>query len=278
MSVLFFPGIDDVHNAHLLNRCLISVNRLWSRKSSFLVSDWILDSGAFTSVTKHGGYLDGDLERYANAVNRWGANGKFLAAVSQDYMCEPFVLSRTGLSVAEHQRLTIERYKALRSLIRQDLYLMPVLQGFKVSEYLSCLSQYGDLLAKNQWVGVGSVCKRNAKPGQVEAILRSIKSARPDLRLHGFGIKLTALQSQIVQECLHSADSMAWSFAARYEGRNAHDPQEAIRYARKVDSCPVQANLFSMAYETTRTTVQGIEAADISGTGTIATIDSSPDL
>jgi hypothetical protein len=243
MSVLFFPGIDDVYNAHLFERSMISVNRLWKRKSDISPHDWILDSGAFTTIAKYGCYPDGLLERYAIAANRWAACGNLLAAVTQDYMCETMMLEKTGLTIAQHQTLTIQRYVSLLTLVSQA-YLMPVLQGYAPQDYVNHLHQYGDLLMPGQWVGVGSVCKRNSSVGSVESVLKAIKRERPDLKLHGFGIKLTSLQSQIVQDCLHSADSMAWSFAARYEGRSAHDPNEALRYARKVDTCPIQFDLF----------------------------------
>ena len=59
--------------------------------------------------------------------------------------------------------------------------------------------RYGELLTPGQWVGVGSVCKRNGNPDQIEDILLAIKAQRPDLRLHGFGIKLEALKSSTVR-------------------------------------------------------------------------------
>lgn len=243
--MIFFPGLDDIHNAHYVERCMISIHRLSKRKSGFNVDEWILDSGAFTSVAKSGGYKPDSLPEYASQIVRWASNGDLLAAVSQDYMCEPFILDKTGMTIAEHQRLTIYRYKALRRLIPESSYIMPVLQGYAPSDYTSHLRQYGDLLKFNQWVGVGSVCKRNSSPGAVEAVLTAIAKERPDLKLHGFGLKLTALQSGIVQNLLHSSDSMAWSFAARYEGRKAHDIQECIRYTRKVSTCSIQMNLFT---------------------------------
>ena len=243
MSVLFFPGIDDVYNAHLFDFSMISINRLWQRKSDIFPKSWILDSGAFTTISQHGRYLDGSLERYAIAVNRWARCGNLLAAVTQDYMCESVMLERTGLTVLEHQWLTTDRYKSLLILIDQA-YLMPVLQGYAPQDYADHVRQYGRLLKRGQWVGVGSVCKRNSSVGAIEAVLKAIKSERPDLRLHGFGLKLTSLQSQVVQNCLYSSDSMAWSFAARYEGRSAHDPEEALSYARRVNACPIQLNIF----------------------------------
>jgi glycerol dehydrogenase-like iron-containing ADH family enzyme len=145
--------------------------------------------------------------------------------------------------VAEHQRRTIERYDALRPLVR-SVYLMPVLQGYLVHEYLDHLEAYGERLAHGAYVGVGSICKRNGSRQQIEGVLTAIMSKRPDLRLHGFGLKTTALASDLVRRCLASADSMAWSYAARREGRNQNDPQEAVAFAERIERQRIQGWLF----------------------------------
>jgi hypothetical protein len=193
-----------------------------------------MDSGAFTEVSKFGGYRR-SVREYAREANRWDGCGTMMAIVSQDYMCEPFILKKTGMTVREHQQLTIDRY--LR-LIEYDLPapVMPVIQGYTKDDYLFHLDQYDDLLEPGQWVGIGSVCKRNSKPEQVHQILKSIKDERPDIRLHGFGLKYTALGHRPIIRLLHSSDSMAWSFAARYEGRNQNDWREAKRYVAKVEN------------------------------------------
>ena len=235
--MIFFPGLDDLHHARHFERAFISVNRLRRRRSDFLVRDWIMDSGAFTEISTHAGYR-ADVTEYAAHIDRWRRCGRMLAAVSQDWMCEPVIVQFTGLSVREHQRRTVQRYRALRALT--DAELMPVLQGFEPSEYLHCLDDYGDDLAPGMWVGVGSVCKRNASAGAIEDVLSTIKRERSDLRLHGFGLKTTALAAATVNDLLYSADSMAWSYAARRQGRNAHDWREAARFVRRIDSQPQQ--------------------------------------
>lgn len=93
---------------------------------------------------------------------------------------------------------------------------MPVLQGFTVREYVSHLDQYEDRLSRGMWVGVGSVCKRQGDIALIIDILSAIKERRPDLRLHGFGVKTTALWSPTIRRLLYSADSMAWSHAGRH--------------------------------------------------------------
>jgi hypothetical protein len=215
---------------------MVSVSRLRRRRSDFAVGEWMLDSGAFTAVARDGGYRR-PVEDYAAEVCRWARCGTLVAAVSQDWMCESAVLVRTGLTVREHQRLTIERYAALRPLV--PVYVLPVLQGYHPREYVEHIAGYGALLPPGAWVGVGSVCKRNADVGAIERVLWAIASARPDLRLHAFGLKLTALASSLVREALHSADSMAWSYAARREGRDANSWREAAAFAARIEAQPV---------------------------------------
>lgn len=175
-----------------------------------------MDSGAFTTLSKYGRYPHA-VSEYVSQIRKFRENGNLLAAVAQDYMCEPEMLERTGLMVADHQRLTLERYDALMELADSlDVYVMPVLQGYAPAEYVAHLRRYGKRLARGAWVGVGSVCKRSSNVSTIEDVLGAIKAARPDLQLHGFGLKGSSFKSPAVIRCLHSADSMAWSFAARF--------------------------------------------------------------
>jgi hypothetical protein len=237
----FFVGLHQPSDAKHFDAAFISVNRLRTRKGPFQVGDWIMDSGAFTEVTTHGRYRHSVAE-YASEIKRWATNGNLLAAVAQDYMCEPFVVAKTGLSVAEHQRMTIQRYDDLLACDVGGVYIMPVLQGFQPSEYVDHVRAYGDRLTHGHWVGVGSVCKRNGDPRSIERVLSAIKFERPDLRLHGFGLKTTALSSGLVRALLHTADSMAWSFAARRQGRNANDWREAQRWSDRIAGYAAPAN------------------------------------
>jgi hypothetical protein len=237
----FFTGLHQPSDAKHMTAVFISVTRL-RRRRKFTVGDWIMDSGAFSTILQYGGYPF-DVAEYAAQIQRWKHTGNLLAAVAQDYMCEPRMLELTGLTIAEHQRLTIERYDALLPLI-EGVYVLPVLQGYAPQEYVAHIAQYGERLQLGAWVGVGSVCKRNGDARAIENVLLTIKDARPDLRLHGFGLKLTALRSGIVRALLHSADSMAWSYSARKQGRNANDWREAEWFVNSVNAMRWQRNLF----------------------------------
>lgn len=243
----FFSGWHQPSDAQHFRRLFISITRLMNRRSTLKFQDdaeIIIDSGAFNELRKWG--------KYRYSVQEYGATLKMLkslfgehliAAVTQDYMCESFMLDRTGLTVAEHQRLTIERYDALLQC-ETGCYIMPVLQGYKPEEYVDHIKQYGNRLATGMWVGVGSVCKRNGDPGAIERVLMAIHAVRPDLRLHGFGLKKTALKSGIVWKLLYTCDSLASSFRERMAGRNPNDWRAADRYAKEIETCQVQWPLF----------------------------------
>lgn len=239
--MIFYVGLHQPCDAKHFAHCCISINRLVTRKSKFPVGRWLMDSGAFTEISRFGKYRRSVGAYYAEAL-RWFENGGLDAIVAQDYMCEPFILKKTGLRVADHQALTIARYDALIGLVRGAAYVLPVLQGFSPESYVAHLMQYGGRLAAGAWVGVGSICKRNGSPIDIVNVLSAIKDCRPDLRLHGFGLKKTALMHPAVRAALHSADSMAWSFSARRQGRNANDWREAERFAGEVSQATARSN------------------------------------
>lgn len=238
----FYVGLHQPSDAKNFSRCMVSVTRLRSRKADFTVSEWMMDSGAFSEISTHGRFRSSVAE-YAAQVARWSRCGNLVAAVSQDFMCEPFILAKTGMTTGEHQRLTIERYDGIREKVR-GTYILPVLQGYWPEEYVRHLDQYGERLGENQWVGVGSVCKRNVNVEEIESVLMSIKRARPDLRLHGFGIKITALESSVVRDCLWSADSMAWSYAARKQGRGGNNWDDARLFVGRIDGQRIKRKMF----------------------------------
>lgn len=191
--MIFFPGLHQPSDAQHFGLACVSINRLVSRRKPLLCARVFVDSGAFTILDRHGRYPDPP-EVYAAQLYRLHTEGvvEIAVAASQDFMCEPFMLAKTGLTVADHQRLTIERFDAiLAELFRlfdgpPPFDLLPVLQGFTVADYLAHLNAYGDRLRPGAWVGVGSVCKRQGSVSVIEEILLAIKEVRPDLRLHGF--------------------------------------------------------------------------------------------
>lgn len=248
--MIFFLGLHQPADARHFRFVCVSINRLWTRRKPFRRKVLALvDSGAFTVLDKHGHYPEThSVERYAQHLHRLYTEGvlTILAAVAQDYMCEERIRAKTGLSTLDHQQLTIERYDALIAELRRlfkghiPFHVMPVLQGQSEEDYVHHIVMYGDRLKTGMWVGVGSVCKRQGDPKVVEGILRAIKKVRPDILLHGFGVKLTALRNLAVRMLLATADSLAWSFGARkrkragQQSRGGNDWREALKFRRQV--------------------------------------------
>ena len=235
VNMKFYCGLHMINHSEEIDQAFISVNRLWTRQKPVPCKDWILDSGAFTEISKFGKFRN-STTMYAAIIDRlYKENGEHLkAVVSQDYMCEDFILKKTNCSSFEHIEKTVERYFDLKSKIKSNVYLMPVLQGFTLDEYLYCASLYGDEI-KNKWVGVGSVCKRNANPVEIYNILKGIKEKYPSVKIHGFGLKTTCLQFKEIVNLLHTSDSMAWSFHARKHNLGSNSVEEAKRFYNKIN-------------------------------------------
>jgi hypothetical protein len=179
---------------------------------------WALDSGGFSVLNKWGHYPTTNAE-YAAEVRRWSERiGNMDWAAVQDWMCEPVVLAKTGLTVADHQRLTVESYAELKRLA-PDLPWLPVLQGYTRDEYFRCLEMYeraGFDLRRTLSVGIGSVCRRQ-DTAEAEAIVREL--AGLGLLVHGFGFKTEGVER--CKDVLASADSLAWSDGARRDASRA---------------------------------------------------------
>jgi hypothetical protein len=184
---------------------------------------WALDSGGFSELSMYGQWRTSPAD-YVDAVYRYVAQiGRLEWAAPQDWMCEPVMLARTGLSVPEHQHRTVANFLELQALWkqRQDDYpwrrhlscpFVPVLQGWTLKDYWRCVDLYdqaGIQLSRYRLVGLGSICRRQAT-GEIGMIVRSLGAVLP---LHGFGCKTAGLARY--GRWLASADSMAWSVAGR---------------------------------------------------------------
>jgi hypothetical protein len=171
--------------------------------------EWALDSGGFTELRDYGEWRT-TADEYVVEVARFaGLVGKLLWVAPQDWMCEPMIRLKTGLTVEEHQARTIDNFLRLRFALGDAV--IPVLQGWTRDDYLRCWQMYeqvGVPLEDEETVGLGTICRRQ-DTREAGAIVRALQP----LRLHGFGVKLTGLSN--FEHLLASADSMAWSYGAR---------------------------------------------------------------
>ncbi len=214
----FLLGTHRPHWLGLLDVPLFVSDRTLRRYKTLPVAscDWACDSGGFSQLSRCGTWACGPSPReFAARIRRYRDEiGRLLWAAPQDHMCEDTILARTGLDVAQHQELTVSNYLELRSL-DAELPFIPVLQGQSIEDYHRCADRYeqrGVDLAAVALVGVGSICRRQ-HTAEVDAIVRSL--ARRGYRLHAFGAKTLGLARYA--GTIVSSDSLAWSFAARWE-------------------------------------------------------------
>lgn len=214
--MIFYLG---THQPHWLGR--LDVPLFVSRRALQRVkalprarAPWALDSGGFSELSLHGEWRLSAAD-YVALVRRYADEiGQLAFAAPRDWMCEPDMLKRTGLSIREHQRRTVADYLELRS-IAPELPFIPVLQGWQRGDYLDHAKAYaraGVDLASLPLVGVGTICRRQHTAAAAHLLTWL---ASDGLKLHGFGLKRQGLAA--CGDALASADSMAWSYHARRE-------------------------------------------------------------
>lgn len=216
----------------------VSHRRLRERVSPYppARSAWALDSGGYSELNDTGQWGTTPWE-YVSAARRYKDElGRMVWAAPMDWMCEPWIVDKSGLSVDQHQGRTVENFCLLRQMA-PDVPWIPVLQGWGIADYHRCVDLYdraGVKLWAEPTVGVGSVCRRQGT-SEIEAILTSL--AALGLRLHGFGVKTDGLARYA--HALTSADSLAWSYAARRQFRT-HGPDPTCYHGPKTgcQNCP----------------------------------------
>jgi hypothetical protein len=197
----------------------ISIRQLRKRKKKAFEQKGIIsvDSGGFSELSMFGKWKTTP-EEYIQELGRLQRIGlKINWASQQDWMVEPFMLDKTGLTIEQHQKLTVDNLIKLRSF-NSKIHFIPVLQGQTLQDYFKHFEMFeeaGFQLRKEPLVGVGSVCRRQ-KTDEIGHIFRSLKAK--GLSIHGFGVKKQGLEKY--GNCLSSADSMAWSFNARYSQKS----------------------------------------------------------
>lgn len=230
----FYLGTHHPHWLALIDVPLfVSRRRLTGRKTlPVAIGRWALDSGGFTELSMFGKW-ETSASDYISDVRRFAAEiGGMEWAAPQDWMCEPHIVEKTGLSVHEHQARTVENLLILR-MLAPDLPFVPVLQGWTLSDYVRCAALYesaGVDLVGEPLVAIGSVCRRQQLEGGREVVQWF---SRQGVKLHAFGMKQTGLK-----ECgwmLASSDSLAWSYQARLspplEGCTHKACANCMRYA-----------------------------------------------
>lgn len=238
----FYLGTHETSWLERLDVPLFISHRRFARLKRWLPvarTGWALDSGGFTELGTYGRWRT-TVNEYVEAVERYRQQiGRLEWAAPMDWMCEPHMIDKTGLSVREHQERTVASYLELRD--RGPF--IPVLQGWTQADYERCAHLYSEAgvdLVAQPLVGLGTVCRREATDEIVD-LVRCL--SEHGLRLHGFGMKKGGLRN--VGPLLASADSMAWSTRGRqawhHDRRRACGNHRDHNGGRSCANCPAWA-------------------------------------
>jgi hypothetical protein len=173
--------------------------------------EWIMDSGSYSELKKHGKYTFTP-EEYFNNILLWQPD----YFVNMDWMCEPHQLEKTGKTAKEHQELSLEHQIKLHELLEDSWFkehceLMGIIQGWTPEQYVDHIDQLKEHDMILPYMGVGSVCRRAADKKIID-VIKTIRRELPDTNLHGFGVKTSLLKRSITYDCLDSVDSQAWCY------------------------------------------------------------------
>ena len=212
-----------------LPRVMLSYNYVRKLKMPWRMQiPFMMDSGAFAVILKYGKYPFTP-EEYALGIEKWHPD----VAWTMDYPCEPSVQKRGDYNPRKAQEMTIDNQIKLLDL---NTNTQMVVQGWTVQDYLENIDRIKDQGLLTERLGIGSVCRRGQNR-EIARIIRAIhNNVPPWVKLHGFGIKVSALKYTDAKFNLYSADSMSWAIEAfgKYENNG-----KGATGKRIVDKLPV---------------------------------------
>jgi len=202
-------ALRELHEPNVMLNYATKMNRPWGG-----IEQLFIDSGGYSFMKGKGEYGTSD-GKYLDFIEKHGPD---LYAL-RDYPCEPDVLNDHDRTVEDHQRRTLERHVSLLNKHedrRLDERPLSVVQGWRRSDYLDHIEQLRDHGAVTDYVGIGSVCRRNQAP-EIRRIILAVRDALPATTdLHAFGVKVSVLRYPDVRDALTSADSQSYEMQARW--------------------------------------------------------------
>ncbi len=196
---------------------LINFMTQTNRPPKYEYENLFIDSGGFYSSMHSGGYTKSN-DEYLDYIQKW--QPRFFAL--RDYPCEPELLRKHNLNVLKNIERTIENHLILIDKIESGLWdihgkPIPVIQGWQISDYLLCIDLFKDVGLIKDYMAIGSICRRNQTDVIKDVILAVRDNIPARIKLHGFGVKLTALKDLAIWKALYSVDSGAWDYIARWK-------------------------------------------------------------
>lgn len=184
-----------------------------------------LDSGGFVAAARYGGF-PWSLADYVSLAAAY----PFKWWASADYCVEPEIAADRE-EVIDRLARTISANRDCRRLAEDQGNadtLIPVIQGWRPTDYERCVDALSGSLRPGALIGVGSMCRRDIHgPVGLIAVVDHLDQILPaGVRLHAFGVKGTALPFLLpFRHRIASIDSQAYGIRARRAAHTARTPK-----------------------------------------------------
>lgn len=202
-------ALRELHEPNVMLNYATKNNQPWDG-----IDRLFIDSGGYSFMKGKGEYGTSDAE-YLDFLKEHEPE---LYAL-RDYPCEPDVLDEHDRTVRDHQRRTTERHVSLLNLLEDGEIVgqpLSVIQGWTIDDYLTHVEELRDHDALTDYVGIGSVCRRNQE-AEIRRIVLAVRDAvPPGTKLHAFGVKSSVLRYPDVRHALASADSQSYEMQAQW--------------------------------------------------------------
>lgn len=211
------------------------------------IENLFIDSGGYSFIKGKGEYQTSD-SQYLEFIKR--VQPEIFAL--RDYPCESKVLEEHGRTVEKHQEMTTKRHRKLLDLWSdawwQSSQPVCVIQGWELDDYLRHLDQLRENGLLTDYVGIGSVCRRNQDEQIRDIVMRIRQELPPRCKLHAFGVKKNILRFPDAFKALDSADSMAYEDSEKYSQRVSGTKRKSFRdsalsylqFKRKINSAIIE--------------------------------------
>lgn len=186
------------------------------------ITNTAADCGGYVATLIWGDYRYSP-QQYVDWLEKFGPRW----AATMDYCCENEITSGKVGVVGERQQRTTDMAHLFWQDYRDAPWAwVPTVHWWTVSDYVRHAQElrplicemkayYGDQRAFR--VGIGTLCKR-ASVAMVYEVVNAVAHELPDIGLHLWGVKLTALKSKLALPGVVSVDSAAWDLGGTAAG------------------------------------------------------------
>jgi hypothetical protein len=259
----FYPGHDRPRGASALDRMMIAAHNVTAGLAGYEPGAWMLDSGGFTIVTRHGEY-DTDPGGYVRFVSDLAERfDGLVCAFQQDYPATEAVAEATtgpehyapghvleGTLAGCAMKTRSRWLHTADASAEQDcpVPIVPVLQGEGIGDYVEHLALIrhtlqsrgasGSVAGTPPRIGIGALKGRS--PAFVRELMLALDQERRrhgrSYRFHALGIGKKYVRhaeaGPAICRLVDSYDSAAWKVRARYAGADQNTTDFANQYAQ----------------------------------------------